>query len=120
YEVEADGDEVVAVLVPGIPIPIILPIPIPVPVPVNVNVDSGDSGTTRVDRRVFVSVDIDNRRVVQGGTGTAERTAETPRPRRRYGQRIAATLAFLALVLGWIALGVAWLRFRRRKREAGP
>jgi hypothetical protein len=95
------GDTVAMVGIPGIPIPLLLPVPIAVPV---VN-DTGDSGSTDIDQRVTVYVDIDNRSVVDGDAYA------------RRGQRALATLLLLFGVP--VAAIIIVLLLRRRARPGG-
>jgi hypothetical protein len=97
-----EGDRVSIVGVPGIPIPLPLPVPIVMPI---VN-DTGDSGSTRIDRSVTVYVDIDNPQVIDGDAFARE------------GQRALATLLLL-LGLPLVAVAIV-LMLRRRRGGGGP
>jgi hypothetical protein len=95
------GDTVGVVGIPGIPIPLTLPFPIVVPV---VN-DTGDSGSTDIDQRVTVYVDIDNRTVIDGDA---------------YARRGQRALATLLLLLGLVAAAIAIVLLLRRRSGGGP
>jgi hypothetical protein len=105
YQVSgAEGDRVTIVGIPGITVPLLLPVPIVMPV---VN-DTGDSGSTNIDRSVTVYVDIDNPQVIDGDTYA------------RQGQRALATiLLLLGLPLAALAV-VLILRSRRGGGGAAP
>jgi hypothetical protein len=95
------GDTVAVVGIPGIPVPLALPVPIVVPVVS----DTGDSGSTDVDQRVTVYVDIDNQNVVDGDA---------------YARRGQRALATLLLLVGLPALAILMVVLLRRRSGGGP
>ena len=101
YQVSgAEGDRVTIVGIPGIAVP--LPVPVPILMPV-VN-DTGDSGSTNIDRSVTVYVDIDNPQVIDGDT---------------YARRGQRALATLLLLLGLPLAAVAVVLILRNRRGGG-